>query len=117
TRVFRRLVWFALLPALLAVGCRAPGVTTGLNVPPPATQVVGSNILREDYVGSAACASCHAELYAAWERSPMHRMTRLPEATEVKAPFDGREFHFKDDVARFEKVGAQRFVRLRSASN
>jgi predicted CXXCH cytochrome family protein len=47
----------------------------------------------------------------------MHRMTRLPEATQVRAPFDGREFHFKDDVARFERVGSARFVRLRSAKN
>jgi predicted CXXCH cytochrome family protein len=30
-------------------------------------------------------------------------MTRLPEAAELRAPFDGREFRFKEDVARFER--------------
>ena len=46
----------------------------------------------------------------------MHRMTRLPESAEIRAPFDGREFRFKDDVARFEQVGGARFVRVRSAA-
>lgn len=105
--------------ALLVLGCRAPSGTPlrRTDVASQGTSLVSSNILRDDYVGSAACAACHAEIYAAWETSPMHRMTRLPELTEVRAPFDGREFHFKNDVARFEKVGAQRFVRLRSASS
>ena len=45
----------------------------------------------------------------------MHRMTRLPEKTDVRAPFDGRAFHFKDDVARFTQAGEARFVTVRSA--
>ncbi|MES1207876.1 MAG: cytochrome c3 family protein, partial [Pseudomonadota bacterium] len=75
--------------------------------------VVTSNVLRKDYAGSAACAPCHADVVAAWRSSPMHRMTRLPESTEIRAPFDGREFAFKDDVARFERVAGARFMRLR----
>ncbi len=82
-----------------------------------AVAVTTSNILREDYVGSAACAPCHGDVYEAWQRSPMHRMTRLPESTDVRAPFDGRTFRFKADTARFERVGDARFLRLQSASN
>jgi predicted CXXCH cytochrome family protein len=42
----------------------------------------------------------------------MHRMTRaLPEA-EVAAPFDGRVFRFKDDVATLQSAAGRRFVRL-----
>src|SRR4051794_28707505 len=88
-----------------AGGCRSSGgVAADGRARPTATagsaataSTVTSNILRTDYVGSAACASCHPEIVDAWHRSPMHRMTRLPESTELRAPFDGREFHFKDD--------------------
>ncbi len=67
---------------------------------------VRSNILRADYAGSARCASCHAEITAAWRASPMHLMTRLPEGARIRAPFDGATFRFKDDSARLtEKDG------------
>jgi predicted CXXCH cytochrome family protein len=44
----------------------------------------------------------------------MHNMTRLPAGAQVRAPFDGAELHFKDDVARLETHGGERFMRLRS---
>jgi predicted CXXCH cytochrome family protein len=42
----------------------------------------------------------------------MHRMTRLIEGADVKAPFAGETLHFKDDAATLEKKGAARYVRL-----
>src|SRR5690349_19867215 len=77
---------------------------------------VTSNILRGDYAGSQACASCHARIYQAWRASPMHEMTRLPEQARVRAPFDGAEFRFKHDRARLETdaTGA-RIMRVVSA--
>lgn len=105
----------------LLAGCRAPPLVTtpGRRAEAsdaPNAPTISSNILRKDYAGSAACAPCHADITALWEKSPMHRMTRLPESAEIRAPFDGREFRFKDDVARFEQVGEARFVRLLSAA-
>jgi len=104
-----------------ATGCRSmgagPAVSPGVapaGGPPPA---ITSNMLRDDYVGSAACAPCHGDVYEVWARSPMHRMTRLPETTDIRAPFDGRTFRFKNDTARLEQVGPTRFVRLQSATN
>ncbi|MGH7439382.1 MAG: hypothetical protein ACRENE_27150, partial [Polyangiaceae bacterium] len=47
-----------------------------------------SNVARSDYAGSGACKPCHADVYSAWERSPMHRMTRSLPGAEVRAPFD-----------------------------
>ncbi|MEO6575157.1 MAG: cytochrome c3 family protein, partial [Polyangiaceae bacterium] len=44
--------------------------------------------------------------------SPMHNMTRLPKGAQVQAPFDGSVFTFKDDRARLETNGNERFVRL-----
>lgn len=119
------IVRLAIAVVAVAGGCRSSGAVvadgrarpSGMADSNAAAPTVTSNILRADYVGSAACASCHPEVVDSWQRSPMHRMTRLPESTEVRAPFDGREFHFKDDVARFEQVGANRFVRLHSASS
>jgi predicted CXXCH cytochrome family protein len=83
-------------------------------VPVPAR--VRSNILRADYAGSARCASCHAEITAAWQGAPMHLMTRLPEGARIRAPFDGTTFRFKDDSARLSEKDGARFVELTSAS-
>jgi predicted CXXCH cytochrome family protein len=46
----------------------------------------------------------------------MHQMTRLPDGARIRAPFDGSEFHFKGDRARFESESGARFIRVASAS-
>ncbi len=76
---------------------------------------VQSNILRADYVGSAACARCHAKEYAAWLDSPMHRMTRDVKQTQIHAPFTGHTFDFRADSVRLEQQGSERFMRLHRA--
>jgi predicted CXXCH cytochrome family protein len=75
---------------------------------------VRSNVARDDYAGSAACSSCHAEVTAAWARSPMHRMTRDAHGAEVRASFDGTRWRFKDDAAVLERSGEDRLVRIES---
>jgi len=82
----------------------------------PRAGAVISNMLRGDYVGSKVCEPCHSEIYAAWAGSPMHQMTRLPDGARIRAPFDGAEFHFKNDRARFESDGGARFIRVASAT-
>jgi predicted CXXCH cytochrome family protein len=76
---------------------------------------VRSNVTREDYAGSAACLPCHAGLAAAWERSPMHRMTREARGADVRAPFDGTVWRFRGDAAVLEKRGDERFIRVEPA--
>src|SRR5215831_20598449 len=95
--------------AIAAVGLAAGALGCGTARPAPARPGSGagttaggrvhSNIVRAEYAGSARCAGCHQEIHAAWTRSPMHRMTRLPDGAEVRAPFDGRTVRFKDDSA------------------
>ncbi|HXJ22724.1 MAG TPA: cytochrome c3 family protein [Polyangia bacterium] len=103
--------------AVLACGASRPARTTA---PTPAITGsparVASNILTADYAGSARCASCHTEIAAAWQSSPMHLMTRLPEGARIRAPFDGSVFRFKDDVARLTQEDGVRFVDLTSAT-
>jgi len=77
---------------------------------------VASNILRSDYAGSARCVGCHAEIAAAWQSSPMHLMTRVPETARLRAPFDGSVFRFKDDTARLTQKDGARFVALESGA-
>lgn len=74
--------------------------------------VVSSNILRGDYAGSAACASCHAEIYKRWSDSPMRRMTRLASETVPRAPFDGTTFRFKGESVRMEEREGRRYMRV-----
>src|SRR5438105_1681463 len=102
-----------LLPLLVLVAACAPA---GAPARAARESVVASNIVRGDYAGSEACGGCHADVAAAWERSPMHRMTREPEraGTVVRAPFDGAEFAFKGDRARLESAGGARFVTVSS---
>jgi predicted CXXCH cytochrome family protein len=102
--------------AALALGACGAARPRAIASPPPGGARVASNIVREDYAGSARCAGCHREIHAAWERSPMHRMTRVPETTDVRAPFDGRAFRFKDDIARLSAEGGTRFVSLSSGT-
>jgi predicted CXXCH cytochrome family protein len=87
--------------------------------PPPASgspaQPGRSNVTRSDYAGSAACRPCHADVAATWDRSPMHRMTRGARGADVRAPFDGKPWRFKDDAVTLERRGDDRLVRLQVA--
>jgi predicted CXXCH cytochrome family protein len=105
------------LAALSAVACEA----TQRSGRPPAGLSLGSgggklqsNILRGDYAGSAACAPCHADIYARWQRSPMHNMTRLPERAAIVAPFTDTVFRFKDDRVVLSQKDGARLLRIES---
>jgi len=97
---------------VLVAGCRSPAasVLPGLAQP----KETRSNILRGDYVGSAACATCHADIYAKWSASPMRKMTRDPAQAEIRAPFAGETFDFKGDTATMFREGSSRFMRMRA---
>jgi hypothetical protein len=103
------------LPAACRTGSTpGPGAAAGA-APAGLSMRVRSNILRQDYAGSASCEGCHAPLFAAWRHSPMHEMTRLPAQARIRAPFGGERFRFKDDAATFEQKDGVRFVGLSSA--
>ncbi len=80
---------------------------------PKATgKIVASNVLRGDYVGSEACADCHAEIYEKWRASAMRNMTRELESATVRAPFDGATLHLGADTATMETDNGERFMRV-----
>lgn len=88
---------------------------TKVVAPGAGTPVLVSNVTRADYAGSDACATCHADLYERWMKTPMHGMTRRIETAHVDAPFDGTVFHFKRDFATLETHDGRRYVRLDAA--
>ena len=111
--------------AILALSCAsscggatAVGLTKGPSHGPgpisPSATAAFSNVTRDDYAGSAACKPCHADVVAAWERSPMHRMTRDARSADIRAPFDGTTFRFKGDSAVLEQHGADRVMRIQT---
>ena len=53
-------------------------------------------IVAEDFVGSAACAGCHAAQYDSWAASTHGRAGGEPTAETVIAPFDGTPIVFRD---------------------
>lgn len=71
-----------------------------------------SNVEREDYAGSERCAACHAEIHAAWASSPMHRMTRLGGLAELRAPFDGTSFTYRDARLVAERQGDRAYLQV-----
>jgi predicted CXXCH cytochrome family protein len=75
-----------------------------------------SNVARADYVGSEACAGCHRAVFDAWQRSPMHHMTRELATADVAAPFDGRSLKLGQDVAKLETRQQLRFMALSGAA-
>jgi predicted CXXCH cytochrome family protein len=96
-------------PAASAASAASGGPSSGSS-----SREVSSNVLFADYAGTPACAKCHADQVRTWLASPMHNMTREPELADVKGPFDGTVFHFKDDTARLETAGSARFVTIQS---
>ncbi|MDB4952780.1 MAG: uncharacterized protein JWO36_349 [Myxococcales bacterium] len=75
---------------------------------------LASNVLRNDYVGSQACADCHGALYATWAKSPMRNMTRDAKTAKIRAPFDGATLHVGADTCTMEMAGGERFMRVDS---
>src|SRR5436190_2344461 len=113
-----RLVRLALVAGLGLLLGAAGGCSGRWPDPPPGPRpkrvAVRSNILRADYAGSAACGDCHAAIYTAWQRSPMHRMTRLDRAGEIAAPFDGAVLRLGADRATMEERAGKRYVHVQS---
>lgn len=81
---------------------------------PSGTREVSSNVLFADYAGTNACEKCHADRVKTWLASPMHNMTREPALADVKGPFDGTTFHFKEDTARLATSGGIRTITIQS---
>lgn len=79
------------------------------------THAIASNVLREDYVGSAECARCHADIARGWLSSPMHNMTRTFAPGVSSAPFAGTALRFKDDRVDLEERDGERIVHVHSA--
>jgi predicted CXXCH cytochrome family protein len=77
------------------------------------TGEVLSNITRGDYAGSKSCEPCHTREYATWLDSPMHRMTRDLQQTQIAASFDDGNFEFRNDHASLRRAQGERFMLLR----
>src|SRR5437899_12488485 len=105
-------------PALFLAVCALLGTMCGPaklpQAPRTGTREVSSSVTSDDYAGSAACEPCHADVYAAWQGSAMHQMTRAAKDARIEAPFDGTVFHFKDDTARLDRAGGERIVAITS---
>jgi predicted CXXCH cytochrome family protein len=76
--------------------------------------LIASNMLRRDYVGSKACAECHAEIAERWAASPMRNMTRDAATAAIKAPFDGATLRVGDETARMYSEGSDRLIAIQS---
>jgi hypothetical protein len=60
----------------------------------------------------AACARCHADIYAKWLATPVRNMTRDPERATIRAPLAGETHRLKGDRATMFRVRDDRFVRI-----
>jgi predicted CXXCH cytochrome family protein len=101
--------------ALLVAACHPAAVPPPTKTSAPHGDEVRSNITRADYAGSQACRRCHPAIYADWDRSPMHNMTRVAKSATTHAPFGGEKFVFKDDSVEMSTQSGERMMRISSA--
>ena len=108
----------ALAASTLFASCGAPrphaGTSDVARRTSAASSSVSSNILREDYAGSAACSSCHSAIAEEWAKTPMHSMTRDAKSALVRAPFTGTALRFKTDSVDLSQSGTDRWVTVHS---
>ena len=104
----------ALVACLWPLSCRGPNSADTHTSRAPSTSPA-SNVTRGDFAGSRACAGCHSDIYERWQQSPMHRMTRRMSHGQARAPFDGSQFRFKNDLATMVSRAGQHYMQLRSA--
>jgi predicted CXXCH cytochrome family protein len=67
--------FFLLLPLLLALNAVQ---AQAQQAPVPGPQPQSQPQLTARYVGSRACQSCHADIYARWQKTPMANVVRDP---------------------------------------
>lgn len=69
-----------------------------------------------EYVGSAACGTCHVSKYARWKDSPHAKMTRRPTPTTVVGSFDDHQWSLPEEgatAARMYRRGESYVMALR----
>ena len=96
----------ALTAAIVAVGAVAhcaPAAERETPAPVVAQPVVGDAPAR--FVGSAACASCHAGEHAAWRASNHHRAMEPARDDTVRGDFRDVSFEYFGRTTRFFKNG------------
>ena len=70
---------------------------------------------HDDYVGSAACTSCHPDQHASWARTFHRTMTQRAEPANVVGAFDGRSVELFGQRARPHRDGARFLLDVPSA--
>jgi tetratricopeptide (TPR) repeat protein len=83
--------------------------------PPPAAQQASAAARAAHYVGSAACASCHAAAYGAWKGSQHARAMQPATADTVLGDFDHARFRYAGVVSTFFRRDGRFFVRTDGA--
>jgi hypothetical protein len=68
-----------------------------------------SNVLPEDYVGPAVCASCHPKQHGLWLAHPHSRMNQLPTPASVLGDFSGAKLRLHNAAVVFRRDG-QRYL-------
>ena len=91
------LVVLLLAVALFAIwrGRRENGATVG-PLPAPLEAAPADSVGAADFVGSDACAGCHATQYATWRGSTHAAAGGLPGQAHLVAPFNGTPIRFRD---------------------
>src|SRR5208337_2568540 len=79
--------------------------------PPPAAASAGSPAAAAAlFVGSAACAGCHAQEYRAWQGSHHQRAMQKADEKTVLGNFKGTRFSYAGIASTFSERGGQFYV-------
>src|ERR1700689_5154987 len=105
--------------AALFAACKKPPVATQepLPVGPLVGEFLPPSLHVPDYVGAAACAECHRDIYDAWQRSPHGRSMAVASPDTVLAGFDTPPMTLGDGSVSFAREGDGFFMDITSRTS
>ena len=69
-------------------------------------------VLRDGYVSSIRCRTCHPQQYASWYASYHRTMTQVATPETVATPFDGVELELHGQIYRLEQKARQLWAEM-----
>jgi len=109
-RGLRKALWLGLIVSIVLVGAIGWHLSRPVSVPPAPVASVTVPV-APTFVGSAACAGCHAAEHAAWQGSQHAHAMQHATAETVRGNFDNATFEYAGIRSLFFRRDGRFFVR------
>jgi len=99
---------------MVVQACLAATLLSATMAQSPSEEVEGRpvQVLRDGYVSSGQCRSCHPQNHATWHASYHRTMTQVASPEAIVAPFDNVELYLYGQAYRLSREGQQFWVEM-----